>query len=214
MGYELLVAFFLSVTLPLTVLGFIAFWAMNHNERLDLEDTWESFARRRNRDYVPARGDWPNRTSPAVRWEQNARSFELKVRGVESGARTSVSTAPRERLLGDFTLRSSSSSSSSPRNKTNDPFFDAAFAITHERPRHVALRVFGENKPVRQALLSFWLHDDVELRYKRGRLFLEWPGRESNEHRIDNAEQTLTIIAAAIEAEFEAASSVNRVAAA
>lgn len=194
MGYEILVALFLAVIVPLTILGFVVFWAMTHQERRVLEDTWRSFADRRGRQYVAAKGEWPNRSSPVVRWD----GFELSVEGVEGGARTRLAARVAERLsgIGEFTVQSSRRQ---PKQRviTGDPFFDQAFTITSERPRRASLRIL-DDEGVRRALLGFWQRDEIELRFTRGRLTLTWPGREANESRIDEAERALSIAARAL----------------
>ena len=66
MGYDLLAAIGFVLLTPCVVLGFIAFWWMTNNERRVLEDEWRAFAEKHERDYEPAEGEWPNRTSPTV----------------------------------------------------------------------------------------------------------------------------------------------------
>jgi hypothetical protein len=185
MGYELLVAFFCTVLLPLVVLGFVVFWTMNHRERAEVEDTWESYAAGRAREYLPARGEWPNRTLPAVRWKAGDLRFELSTVGAEAGARTRLAVWPRGRLVGGFVVR---------------PAPGGAVDVSESKPAGIADAVLDAS--ARRALLGFWQHDAVVLRYGRGRLALEWPGREQNAARIDEAVVVVTALAHAVDAAF------------
>jgi hypothetical protein len=212
-GYELLLAFFLMVLLPLVIAGFIASWMMTHEERQTLEQTWEGWALKRSREYVPAYGEWPNRTSPNVRWQGDDFSFSLSARGKEGGARTRLVAWPRGRLLGDFTVVSRTSAAASTRRSSidveiEDEFFASAFVVTAERPSGIAGRVLDDD--ARRALLGFWQRDDVRLLYRHGRLTLEWPGRESNQARLDEAERVLCELARRVDVAFLAVAGSKR----
>ena len=181
MGYEILVGLFMTVLVPLVILGFVAFWAMIGRERTIIEDSWRSYAHARHREYVPARGEWPNRTSPSVRWLDDDVRLQLVVIGAEANARTRIVAWPRGKLLGDFVVQQ--------RHRRNegsagirDAAFENVFAVT-SRPQTLAARVLDAR--ARRALLGFGQHDDILLTYRRGKLILEWPGRESNDARLD-----------------------------
>jgi len=88
MGFEFLVVIGTVFMLPFVAAGFVAFCAMNDRERTSLEGTWELYAARRVRELVPARGEWPNRSLPCVRWRKDGVRFELSVVGREAMART------------------------------------------------------------------------------------------------------------------------------
>jgi hypothetical protein len=51
-------------------------------------------------------------------------------------------------------------------------------------------------------LLGFWQRDEVVLTHRRGKLILEWPGRESNDARIDEAERVLRELVRAVDETF------------
>ncbi|MBX3205702.1 MAG: hypothetical protein KF764_11585 [Labilithrix sp.] len=197
MGYEILVALFLTVLAPLVVLGFVVFWAMTSRERAFIEDTWRSYALARHREYLPARGEWPNRTSPSVRWLEDDLRLQLSVVGVEAGARTRLVAWPRGKLLGSFTV--------GPRGRQRgtggirDAAFECAFAVA-ERPSGLAARVLDAR--ARRALLGFRQGDDVVLAYRRGKLILEWPGRESNDARLDEAARVIVELARGVDDAF------------
>lgn len=201
MGYEILALGFVFGLFPMVVLGFIAFWVMTHQERSALEDTWRGYASARSREYVGARGDWPNRSSPRVRWSANDRRYELSVVGVEATARTQLETWPRGRVLGDFRAAARTEDAPASSRRAIDAHFESAFAVT-ERPKGLARRVL--DSPAHKALLGFRQRDAVVLRYARGRLMLSWPGREGNDARIDEAERVLHEVARAVEDAFRA----------
>lgn len=180
MGYDLFAAILFAAITPLVILGFIVFWVMTHRERLRVEDTWEAYAAARTREYFPARGEWPNRLSPGVRWTADDVTYELTVVGAEGSARTRLRAKPRIRLLGSFAVR-----------------FDGGVLRTTQQPAGIATRVL-ENGAER-ALRSFRQYDDVTLDYRRGRLILEWPGREENVARLDEAARVITQLVASCE---------------
>jgi len=191
MGYEVFALLVAVLVLPLVALGFVAFWSLTHRERSALEREWRAYAIARDREYVPARGEWPNRSSPRVRWRRGAFPFELAVRGKEAEARTRVVTWPRGRLLGDFRVAT--------RPSHEGDVFERVFAV-EERPAGLAARVLDDG--ARRALLGFRQRDTILLRYTKGSLVLEWPGRELNDARIDEAERLLADLARNVDAAF------------
>ncbi len=205
MGYEILVALFMTVIVPLVVLGFIAFWAMTNRERAIIEDTWRSYALARHREYVPARGEWPNRTSPSVRWSSDDLRIELSVVGAEANARTRLVAWPRGKLLGNFVVGQKDRHRGGTGGIT-DLAFQSTFSVT-ERPHGLAARVLDDR--ARRALLGFWQHDDVVLTYRRGKLILDWPGRESNDARLDEATRVIRELARGVDDAFEHAARVE-----
>lgn len=186
MGYDLFGGLLFAALTPLVILGFVVFWLATDSERAFIEDHWEAFAASRGWEYFPARGEWPNRNSPGVRWVSAHRTYELTAVGVEASARTRVTGRPIERLLGSFKVR-----------------FEGAEMIVTESHGGLAARVLdGES---RRAFLGFRQWDDVTLRYRRGRISLEWPGRESNDARIDEASRVIEILVRGVEDAFRGA---------
>lgn len=198
MGYEILATFFLMVLMPLVILGFITFWALVSNERAMIEDTWRSYARSRDREYLPARGEWPNRTSPSVRWVDDDLRLQLSVVGVEANARTRLVAWPPGKLLGSFVVQQKRDRKEDAAG-IHDAAFECAFAVS-SKPDGLALRVLDEK--ARRALLGFWQRDDVVLTYRRGKLTLEWPGRESNDARLDEATRVMGELAQCVDEAF------------
>ncbi|MFO0737599.1 MAG: hypothetical protein U0270_17030 [Labilithrix sp.] len=183
MGYDLFGGLFFAALTPLVILGFVVFWVMTNREREYIEDNWETYAARRGREYFPARGEWPNRTSPGVRWVTEHVVYELTAVGVEAGARTRITGRPRERLLGSFTAR-----------------FEGVSLVVNETHEGLADRVL--DGAARRALVGFRQHDDVTVRYRRGRIALEWPGRESNDARLDEAARVAGVLVGAVDDAF------------
>jgi hypothetical protein len=198
MGYDLLGVLLFAVLVPLVILGFVAFWVMTNHERAFIEETWETYAAARDREYVPARGDWPNRTSPSVRWRREDIDFALTVVGAEAQARTRMVAWPRNRLLGTFVVRAGTKGGEENAG-IGDAVFSQTFALS-ERPAGLAKRVLDD--AARRALLGFRQRDNVALSYRRGRLILEWPGRESNDARLDEAERVVGELVRGVEAAF------------
>lgn len=197
MGYDLIGAVLFAALTPLVVLGFVAFWMMTNRERSDLERAWETWAAARGRELVPARGEWPNRTSPAVRWTADDVSFVLTVVGAEARARTRLVARPRGRLLGSFRVRAGVAGAGE--SKVGDAYFAQAFAL-RERPAGLAARVLDDES--QKALLRFRQRDDISLSYHRGRITLEWPGRESSDARIAEAEHVVAALVRRVDEVF------------
>lgn len=200
MGYDLLGGLLFAALTPLVILSFIAFWLMTNRERAFIEQAWESFAASREREFVPARGEWPNRTSPLVRWSRDDVAFVLSVVGLEGGARTRLAARPRGRLLGGFAVRAGARADDEL--AIGDALFSQTFAV-RERPAGLAERVLDAE--AQRALLSFRQRDDVTLRYRRGAIVLEWPGREANDARLEEAERVVASLVAKIDAAFRGA---------
>jgi hypothetical protein len=60
-------------------------------------------------------------------------------------------------------------------------------------------------REVRRRLLGFSQGQPVAFSFRRGRLLIEWAGRETNDARIDEAEQVLTVAVRALREAFVAA---------
>ena len=184
MGYDLLAWIGFVLLAPCVVLGFIAFWWLTDNERRSLEDEWRAFAEKRGRDYEPAEGDWPNRTSPAVEWEADGVRFRLESRGKEADVVTRIVAWPDVKVLGVVQV------------KVDDGRIEFA------RVR-VAQRLL--TREVRRRLLGFSQGQPIVFSFRRGRLLIEWAGREMNDARIDEAERVLAVAVDALREAFVAA---------
>jgi hypothetical protein len=184
MGYDLLAGIGFLILAPLVTLGFAAFWLLTNHERIVLEDEWRAFAERRERDYEPAEGEWPNRTSPAIAWTTDGVRFRLESRGKEADVLTRLLAWPDVKILGVVKV------------KVDDG------RISWSRVR-VAQRLFTHE--VRRRLLGFSQGQPIAFSYRKGRLLVEWAGRETNDARIDEAEQVLAVAVRALREAFIAA---------
>jgi hypothetical protein len=198
LGYDILITLMLMVLVPLVILGFVVFWSLVSRERAAIEDCWSSWARSRRHEYVPARGSWPNRSSPAVRWLEGDVPLMLSVVGAEANARTRLVAWPRGKLLGSFVVDQRLGRAEAT-DGIDDAAFGTAFRIS-SRPRGLGARAL--DLQARRALLGFWQRDDVVLVYRRGKVILEWPGRESNDARLDEAARVMVVLARGVNEAF------------
>lgn len=181
MGYDLLAAVGFVLLTPCVVVGFIVFWWMTNNERRVLEDEWRAFAERRGRDYEPAEGEWPNRTSPAVTWESDGVRYRLESRGKEADVLTRLVAWPDVKVLGVVKVKVDAGRIEFARVRV------AQRLLTHE---------------VRRRLLGFSQGQPIAFTFRRGRLLIEWSGREMNDARIDEAERVLAVSVSALRDAF------------
>ncbi|MBX3185537.1 MAG: hypothetical protein KF819_00925 [Labilithrix sp.] len=190
MGYDLLGAALFVMITPLVILGFVAFWFVNARDRAELEGRWRAYAEARAIEYVPATGEWPNRTSPAIRWTLEGAELRLWTIGREASRRTRLAVRPRGALLGSL-------------RATTEGAAPGTFAI-RERPAGFSRRILTPE--VTRTLLGFSQHDVVTVHHRRGCLVFEWPGGELNDARLDEARRAGEAIARALASEFTAPS--------
>jgi hypothetical protein len=187
MGYDLLAAIGFAILLPAVVLGFVGFWALTHRERQGVEDSWRDYAARRGLAFREAEGDWPNRSSPSLEWTLGTTRFRLLTMGREARAHTRLVVEPAEKILGTLVVVAS-----------------AAPALrVRATPAVLEARLLDD--AVRRALLAFKQLGAVSLAYRRGRVVIEWRGRETREARLDEARALGEAVARAVEAGFGAA---------
>lgn len=186
-GYDLLVAITFVVMTPVVVVGFIVFWMVNARDHEELAALWRGYAKQRGLDFVEPEGDWPNRTAPAITWSDELAELRITAIGREARVRTRLVIRPRSTLLGTLTMA-----------------FDAAGGASdlelRERPAGFAQRIVTDG--VRRLLLGFRQRDRVMVRYRRGRITVEWPGGERNDARLDEARRLGEEIARTVDREF------------
>lgn len=183
MGYDLLAAVLFVVLLPLVLGGFVLFWLLTNRRRDALEERWAEYAATRGLDLVPAEGEWPNRTNPAMTWTVGSTRFRLGVRGRERHVATRLEIRPEGALAGTAVF--------SPASGT--------FRVK-ERPTGMVDRLLDER--ARRALLAFPQGDEVVVTYRRGKIVLMWPGGETNDARLDEARRLGEALAGAVEDAF------------
>ena len=187
MGYDLLAAIGFAILTPIVLFGFAAYWFFTHRERALVEDAWRAYAEARGLDFEEASGEWPNRTSPELRWTVGEARCELRTLGKESRAHTRLVIHPGPKLLGTLVAVA--------RNATT--------LQVRSHPSVLADRLLTED--LRRALLAFGSGGAVSLAYRRGRVVIEWRGREQNDARLDEARRLADLVPAAVEAAFHAA---------
>jgi len=193
-GYDLLAAAFFVLLTPIVLVGFVAFWVVTARDREEHGAFLEGYARARGLAFLPAAGEWPNRTSAAVEWSEGGVRMRLSVLGREARAKTRLTIRPRSTLLGALVA-------------TPDVETRAFVRTLRERPAKFGERILDER--VTRALLGFCQRDRVVLTYRRGRVLLDWPGRETNDARLDQARLVASEIARAVDAKFRAAAAAR-----
>jgi hypothetical protein len=187
-GYDILVAITFVVMTPVVIVGFIVFWTVNARDHEELAALWRGYAKRRGLDFVEPEGAWPNRSAPAVTWSDELAELRITAIGREARVRTRLVIRPRSTLLGTMAMT-----------------VDAAGAgdvELRERPAGFAQRIVDAD--VRRMLLGFRQRDRVVVRYRRGRIIVEWPGGERNDARLDEARRLGEQIARSVDREFHA----------
>lgn len=185
MGYDLLAAVFFIAMTPIVIVGFVVFWIMNARDHEALARTWRSYAKQRDLGFLEPEGDWPNRTSPVLTWNEGATELRISAIGREADVRTRLTVRPRGALLGVLTMSA--------------PEHGVDFHV-RERPAGFSERIVTDR--VRRALLGFRQRDKLVIRYKRGALVIDWPGGERNDARLDEARRLGLELARTIDAEF------------
>ena len=196
-GYDLLAAIFFVLMTPVVIAGFCVFWLVNARDHEQIAQCWRTYARSRGFDFVPPDGEWPNRTSAAVVWKSGDAELRLTTVGREARVRTRLTVKPRATLLGSLFWVCDEAS--------------AGFVRLQERPAGLAARIVRQR--VQRALLALRQRDRVTLRYRRGRITIEWPGGELNDARLDDARRLGEEAAQAIADEFQAPALIRKPAA-
>jgi hypothetical protein len=187
-GYDLLVAVTFVVMTPVVIAGFIVFWIVNARDHEELAAIWRGYAKKRGLDLVEPQGEWPNRTAPAITWSDELAEARITTVGREATVRTRLVIRPRSTLLGTLAMMV--------------PEAGAADVDLRERPAGFRHRIVTDN--VRRMLLGFRQRDRVTVRYRRGRITVEWPGGERNDARLDEARRLGEAMAKAVDSEFRA----------
>jgi hypothetical protein len=116
-----------------------------------------------------------------VSWQSDGVRFRLESRGKEADVVTRVLAWPDVKVLGVVQV------------KVDDGRIERAQV-------RVAQRLLTHE--VRRRLLGFSQGQPIAFSFRRGRLLIEWAGREMNDARIDEAEQVLTVAVHALRDAF------------
>jgi hypothetical protein len=195
MGPEIFVIFALGMMGPLALLGLVASWLLTASDRTRVEVLWERYARRRGLTFVPAAGQWPNRTAPGVRWLEGDARYTIEARGDEALVSTRVVARPSVAVFGSFVLRPAAPKDRSAR-VTGDPMIDARFDVA-SRPEALAARLLTPE--VKRALVGFDVGSSGSLTYERGDVKLVWSGGEENDARLDEAREVVRRVVRALD---------------
>lgn len=187
-GYDLLVAVTFVVMTPVVIVGFILFWMVNARDHEELAALWRAYAKKRGLAFVEPEGDWPNRSAPAITWSDDRAELRIIAIGKEARVRTRLVIRPRGTLLGALTMAVDAAGSGD--------------VELRERPAGFARRIVTAD--VRRLLLGFRQRDRLVVRYRRGRITVEWPSGERNDARLDEARRLGEAMAAAVDHEFRA----------
>lgn len=188
MGYDLLVAVTFVVMTPVVIAGFIVFWIVNARDHEELAAIWRGYAKKRGLALVEPEGEWPNRTAPAITWSDELAQLRITTVGREAAVRTRLVIRPRSTLLGALAMVVAEAG--------------AADIELRERPAGFRHRIVTDD--VRRMLLGFRQRDRVTVRYRRGRVTVEWPGGERNDARLDEARRLGDAMARTVDREFRA----------
>lgn len=186
MGYDILVAITFVVMTPVVIAGFIVFWIVNARDHEELAALWRGYAKKRGLGFVEPEGDWPNRSAPAITWSDELAELRITTIGREASVRTRLVVRPRSTLLGTLAM----------------VVGDAGAGDVELRERPAGFRHRIVTQEVRRVLLGFRQRDRVVVRYRRGRIIVEWPGGERNDARLDEARRLGAEMARAVELEF------------
>lgn len=193
MGYDLVAAVLFVAITPFVLVGFVLFWIVNARDHEELATLWRDFAKRRGLELDAPEGEWPNRTAPALSWTDEGTQFRLTTVGREARVRTRLSVRPRSALLGTFAMELAERGTHA--------------TLRAERPARFSERIVTTG--IMRALLGFKQHGSLVVRYRRGRVIVEWPGGERSDARLDEAMRLGTEIARTIDAEFRGTASAS-----
>ena len=173
---------------PMVVVGYIVFWAVNARDHEELASVWRGYAKKRELDFIEPEGDWPNRSAPSIMWSSDVADLRITSVGREASVHTRLVIRPRATLLGTLAMSIAAGG--------------AGEIERRERPAGLAQRIVTDG--VRRMLLGFRQRDRVTVRYKRGRITVEWPGGERNDARLDEARRLGEAMARSVDDEFRA----------
>lgn len=196
MGPEVPIILFIGVIGPLVFAALVVSWWLTSLKRDRVESAWAVYAARRGMAFVPAAGEWPNRTAPLVHWSEGRAQYRIEARGAEDFVLTGVVARPSVAVFGKLTVRPPG-----PRSArvalTGDPLIDTRFEVLAQ-PRELAPQVL--TVAVTRALLGFDFGSRGSLSYERGDVKLWWAGGEENGARLDEARGVVRQVVQALDA--------------
>jgi hypothetical protein len=201
------ILFMVVVVTPFVGLAFAGLYWSRARDRERLAEVWRSYARGRGLAFGAPSGEWPNRTSPSIRWTEDGVAYRIEARGAETSVGTRVVARPTVAIFGElFVTRPDGEAA--PREGA-EPLGSRLIVRTH--PADLAARVLTDD--VKRALLGFDL-GSLSLVYRRGEVSLGWAGGEENDARLDEASAVVRRVIRALAVAYDpggpGASSVER----
>jgi hypothetical protein len=181
MGPEVPIIVLFGVIAPMFLLGFVLHWRLTHLDRNRLDEVWGAYARRRGLEFVPAAGQWPNRSAPRIEWREREARYRIEARGAEALAWTGVVVRLGVDGEGELTLRRGGKKDGPA--ATDDPLLSSY--LIQADPADLAGRVLTAD--VKRALLGFDIGPRGTLTVQGGEVKLFWAGAEENDSRLDEA---------------------------
>lgn len=182
MGYDIFAVACGLFGLVVGGLGLVVFWIFQAKDRDVLAETWQRYAETHALEFVPPRGEWPNRTLPRVTWTEDDARWSLEAKTSGERLRTRVVVRPHGALLGEMSL---------------DVGPSGERELDEHPPGFAARLVDAE---IDRSLLGFLQRDRAELAYQAGNLTLAWSGGELNDARLDHARDVLRRVVARLSA--------------
>ncbi len=201
------ILFMVVVVTPFVGLAFAGFYWSRARDRERLAGVWQSYARGRGLAFGAPSGEWPNRTSPSIRWTEDGIAYRIEARGAETNVSTRVVARPAVAIFGELFVTRPDGEAALREGAA--PLGSRLIVRTH--PAGLAARVLTDD--VKRALLGFDL-GSLSLVYRRGEVSLGWAGGEENDARLDEAtavvRRVIHALAVAYDPQDPGASSVER----
>jgi hypothetical protein len=202
------ILFMVVVVTPFVGLAFAGLYWSRARDRERLAGVWRSYARGRGLAFGAPSGEWPNRTSPMIRWTEEGVAYRIEARGAERSVSTRVVARPSVAVFGELFVTRPDGEAALREGAV--PLGSRLLVRTH--PAGLAARVLTDD--VKRALLGFDL-GSLSLVYRRGEVSLGWAGGEENDARLDEASAVVRRVIDALAVAYDpgdpGASSVERV---
>lgn len=185
------ILFMVVVVTPFVGLAFAGFYWSKARDRERVADVWRGYARRRGLAFGGPSGEWPNRTSPIIRWTEDGVAYRLETRGAEANVTTCIVARPAVAVFGELFITRPGGEAALKDGA--EPLGSRLVVRAH--PAALAARVLTDE--VKRTLLGFDL-GSLSLIYRRGEVSLGWAGGEENDARLDEASAVVRRIVSAL----------------
>ncbi len=192
------ILFMIVVVTPIVGLAFAGFYWTRARDRERLAGVWRSYARGRGHAFEAPTGEWPNRTAPAISWNEADVAYRIEARGAEANVTTRIIARPAVAAFGEFFVTRPDGEASE--DAPTEPL--GVRLVVRMHPAGFARRVLTDE--VKRALLGFDL-GSLSLVYWRGEVSLDWAGGEENDARLDEASAVVRRVVNALAVAYEPA---------